>query len=137
MPIVKQKNIKAVTTNNARAITSIIVPLREKNRPPQQSVQNFRNRTITMFLYPNVFCPISELPKTMHHIIQIWRNILNCNIRYQQKQDNLPSYLGVRDTCVKFSSPDIIDFSISPLPDVTQKGIKRLSAMLRKKLSIA
>lgn len=108
MPVVKQKNIKAVTTNNARAITSIIVPLREKNRPPQQSIVNFRNRTITMYLYPNVFCPISELPKTMHHIIQIWRNILNCDIRYQQKQDNLPSYLGVRDTCVKFSSPELL-----------------------------
>lgn len=108
MAIVKHKHYKALTTNNARAITSIIVPLREKNRNPQLALQEFRNRTITIYLYPNIFCPISELPKTMQHIIKIWRKILNEDIRYQQKQDNLPSFLGVRDTCVKFSTPELI-----------------------------
>lgn len=108
MAIVKHKHYKAVTTNNARAITSVIVPLREKNRAPQLALQEFRKRTITIYLYPGVFCPISELPKTMAHIVNIWRKILNNDIRYQQKQNNLPSFLGVRDTCVKFSAPELL-----------------------------
>lgn len=95
-------------TNHARAITSIIVPLREKNRDPQLSIQEFANRTITLYLFAGVYCTISELQKTMHHIVKIWRRILNNDIRYQQKMDNLPSFLGVRDTCVRFSSPDIL-----------------------------
>lgn len=108
MAIVKHKHYKAVTTDNARAITSVIVPLREKNRAPQLALQEFRKRTINIFLYPGVFCPISELPKTMAYIVNIWRKILNNDIRYQQKQDNLPSFLGVRDTCVKFSTPELL-----------------------------
>lgn len=108
MAIVKQNHYRVVTTDNARAITSVIVPLREKNRAPQLALQEFRKRTITIYLYPGVFCPISELPKTMAHIVNIWRKILNNDIRYQQKQDNLPSFLGVRDTCVKFSAPELL-----------------------------
>lgn len=108
MAIIKKKGYRVVQTNHARAITSIIVPLREKNRDPQKAIQEFANRTITLYLFAGVYCTISELQKTMHQIVKIWRRILNNDIRYQQKMDNLPSFLGVRDTCVRFSSPDLL-----------------------------
>lgn len=108
MAIVKKKGYRVVQTNPARAITSVIVPLREKNRDPQIALQEFANRTITLYLFAGIYCTISELQKTMHHIVKIWRRILNNDIRYQQKMDNLPSFLGVRDTCVRFSSPDLL-----------------------------
>ncbi len=108
MSTIKQKGYKLINPVNSEAITSVIVPYREKNRPPQLALQEFAKRTITLFLFPNVFCPISELQKTMAYIIKIWRRIINNDIRYQQKQDNLPSFLGVRDTCVKFSAPELL-----------------------------
>lgn len=108
MAIIKKKGYRVAQANPARAITSVIVPFREKNRDPQKAIQEFANRTITLYLFAGIYCTISELQKTMHHIVKIWRRILNNDIRYQQKMDNLPSFLGVRDTCVRFSSPDIL-----------------------------
>lgn len=103
MLTLKRKNKPTKTASPAAKIPSIVVPSRRKNRPPQLAVQDFRNRPITISLFPNIRCRISELPKTCGSILKIWRRIINEDIRYQQKLANLPSFLGVRNVCVKFS----------------------------------
>ncbi len=103
MLTLKRKNKPTKTASPAAKIPSIVVPSRRKNRPPQLAVQEFRNRPITICLFPNIRCRISELPKTCGSILKIWRRIINEDIRYQQKLANLPSFLGVRNVCVKFS----------------------------------
>lgn len=119
MATIKNKNIRLAKLSKARVITSIIVPFREKNRAPKLAAQDFRNSTISLFLFPGVYCSVSELPKTMHKLVEVFRSITNCDIRYQQKQDNLPSFLAVRDCCVRFSSPEVINVRPSDVnPDV-------------------
>lgn len=104
MAVIKQRH-KAKKLNAPQAsITSVIVPMREKNRPPQLSRQEFRNRTITICLYPNIICSIFELQKFALHLSKIWRKITNNDIRYQQKMNQLPAFLGTRDICVQFSA---------------------------------
>ena len=102
MALIKHKTNKRETASPAAKIPSIVVPSRRKNRPPQLAVQQFRNRPISICLFPNIRCRISELPKTCGSILKIWRRIINEDIRYQQKLSNLPSFLGVRNVCVKF-----------------------------------
>lgn len=112
MATIKNKGAKAKLTSPARAIHSIIVPLRKKNRPPTIALQDFQNRTITANLFPNVYCSISELPKTARGIANIWRQILNSDIRYQQQQNALPAFLGCRDLCCKFSSVALTEVDV-------------------------
>lgn len=112
MATIKNKGAKAKLTSPARAIHSIIVPLRKKNRPPTIALQDFQNRTITANLFPNVYCSVSELPAAATGIIDIWRKILNSDIRYQQQQNALPAFLGCRDLCCKFSSATLTESDV-------------------------
>ena len=104
MAVIKQRNKPKELNAPQATITSVIVPMREKNRPPQLSRQEFRNRTITICLYPNIICSIWDLQKFAQHLSKIWRAITNNDIRYQQKHNQLPAFLGTRDICVQFSS---------------------------------
>lgn len=104
MALIKHKTNKRKSASTAAKIPSIIVPSRNKNRPPQLAWQDFRNRTICVCLYPNIVCRISELPQTCVAILKVWRSILNEDIRYQHRLSNLPSFLGVRNVCVNFSN---------------------------------
>ena len=92
MATIKNKGKKAKLTPPARAIHSIIVPLRKKNRAPSIAEQDFANRTITLNLFPNVYCSISELQSTAKGILDLFRNITNNDIRYQQRSNALPSF---------------------------------------------
>lgn len=103
MVTIKNKGTKPKLQTPARTITSVIVPFREKNRPPQLAHQEFANRPITICLYPNYRCSIDELPEVSLRLNKIWREITNHDIRYQQKRGNIPSFLGIRDLCVKTS----------------------------------
>lgn len=109
MATIKNKGKKAKLTPPARAIHSIIVPLRKKNRAPSIAEQDFANRTITLNLFPNVYCSISELQSTAKGILDLFRNITNNDIRYQQRMNALPSFLACRDLCCKFSSVGLND----------------------------
>lgn len=104
MRTIKNKGSIAKLTSPARAIHSIIVPLRKKNRPPQIATQDFQNRTFSVKLFPNVCCSISELPDTAAGLLDVWRKITNNDIRYQQRCNAIPAFLGCRDVCCKFSS---------------------------------
>lgn len=104
MTVIKQRYKPKKLNAPQASIHSVIVPMREKNRPPQLSHQDFRNRTITICLYPNIVCSIWELQKFAGHLSKIWRAITNNDIRYQQKHNQLPAFLGTRDICVQFSA---------------------------------
>lgn len=104
MAVIKQRYKPKQLNAPQTSITSVIVPMREKNRPPQLSRQEFRNRTVTICLYPNIVCSIWELQKFALHLSKIWRAITNNDIRYQQKHNQLPAFLGTRDICVQFSA---------------------------------
>lgn len=104
MAVIKQRYKPKKLNAPQATITSVIVPMREKNRPPQLSRQEFRNRTLTICLYPNIVCSIWELQKFAGHLSKIWRAITNNDIRYQQKHNQLPAFLGTRDICVQFSA---------------------------------
>lgn len=104
MVTIKNKKTRAKLLTPAAAIHSINVPLRKKNRGPTIACQDFQNRTISVKLFANVVCSISELPETAAGILDIWRKITNNDIRYQQRCNNLPAFLGVRDLCVSCSS---------------------------------
>ena len=58
MATIKNKGAKAKLTSPAQTIHSIIVPLRKKNSPPTIALQDFQNRTITVNLFPNVYCSV-------------------------------------------------------------------------------
>lgn len=104
MAVIKQRYKPKKLNAPQASIHSVIVPMREKNRPPQLSLQDFRNRTITICLYPNIVCSIWELQKFAQYLSKIWRAITNNDIRYQQKHNQLPAFLGTRDICVQFSA---------------------------------
>lgn len=112
MATIKNKHSRAKLASPARAIHSIIVPLRKKNRGATIACQDFQNRTISVNLFPNVRCSISELPATASGILDLWRKITNNDIRYQQRQNALPAFLGCRDICVKCSSATLSELDV-------------------------
>ena len=141
MVTIKNKGIGPKLPSPARAITSIIVPFREKNRPPQLAHQEFANRPITICLYPNYRCSIEELPAVALRLNKIWREITNHDIRYQQKRGNIPSFLGIRDLCVKTSYSgirlerltynDLVNYDCYPYLRITLDSVRVATFIIR------
>lgn len=110
MATIMNKGVRAKLTTPRAAIHSIIAPERKKIRAPhlsQLEAEDFRFRTITLNLFPAVCCSISELQELTNFMLDTFRKIVNSDIRYQQKMDNLPPFLALRDVCVKFSAAAI------------------------------
>lgn len=141
MVTIKNKGTKPKLQTPARAITSVIVPFREKNRPPQLATQEFANRTITICLYPNYRCSIEELPAVALRLNKLWREITNHDIRYQQKRGNIPSFIGIRDLCVKTSFSgirlerltynDLVNYDCYPYLRITLDSVRVATFIIR------
>lgn len=59
----------------------------------------FRNRTFYLSLYTNTNCSFSEMFDVARFLANSFRKIIHNDVAYQQKLDNLPSFVGVRHIC--------------------------------------
>ena len=87
----------------AKKINSIVGADERRVRRIRPATQVFQNRTIRVDLNPRVRCSIEELPEAFTSLLNIWRAIVNRDLRYQQRLGNLPTFVGVRNLCVTSS----------------------------------
>ncbi len=141
MATIKNKKTKLTTKTTTTIIPSIIVPERKKNRPAKRAFVVFQNRQFFVNLYPNIFCSISELPDVARKLSNLFRSIINSDVRYQMKHDNLPSFIGVRNICTKIHAPsntdpyisgDIPDYDCSPYLSLQMDNVQAAVFILRQ-----
>lgn len=101
MPLFKNKDHSNKKAKTAATFHSVIVIDGYTLRPVKKASTAFRNSTIFVSLFTNINCSFSELFEYASYLANLWRSIINNDVRYQQRLDNLPSFVGVRHICFR------------------------------------
>ena len=99
MATIKYKDFSNQKAKNAEKIKPVIVIDGYTLRPVKQASTAFAKRTFFVSLYTNVNCSFSELNPVARKLANMFRYIIHNDVAYQQKMDNLPSFVGVRNIC--------------------------------------
>lgn len=101
MPLFKNKDHSNKKAKTAATFSSVIVIDGYTLRPVKKASTAFRNSTMFVSLFTNKNCSFSELYEYASYLSKLWRSIINKDVKYQQKLDNLPSFVGVRHICFR------------------------------------
>lgn len=91
-----QNLINSVIPNSITQLSEIYTPSIDFNSTPEYLAHFARNYKYLCILYNNTRYHKKEIPNAVDYICKQFRYILNNQVRYQQRQDNLPPAYGIR-----------------------------------------
>lgn len=101
MRTIKQKEFGNEKAKTASKIQPVIVINGYTLRPVKLASSAFRNRTFYLSLFTNANCSFSEMHDVARFLANTFRKIIHNDVAYQQKLNNLPSFVGVRNICFR------------------------------------
>ena len=88
-------------------------------RPVTQASTAFKKERFFVNLYTPNYCSISEMYEVAKYLSNTFRRMIHNEVAYEQRMDNLPSFVGVRNICFKpLNTEDLLPYISVQLDNV-------------------